>query len=157
MSTGEVTYSQLVTKGWAPRKQAGEAGRSRLLSGQKRAGFCRCKPALLLARKEPAFAGFRRLCSVAPKGKEPAQSRRKPAPFLARRAGFSGQSRLFLARKKPALAERSRLWPKKPALAKEAGFLRPKKPAPLAKEEAGFFGQKPASLCTTRPVGPLAL
>ena len=74
-----------------------EAGVSRLFSGQKEAGFCRCKPALLSGQKKPAFAGFRRLPSVAPNGKGAGFFGQKPAPFWPK-AGFFGR-------------RRSRLWP----------------------------------------------
>ena len=85
------------------------ARRSRLFSGQK----------------EPAYAGFRRLFPVAPKGnREP----EKPAP-LARKAGFFGRKSRLLAKKEAGFGQKSRLLPargREPALARKAGFFWPK-------------------------------
>ena len=76
LSAQEVTYSQPVTKGWAPQ------GRSRRKPAEG-AGFGRCKPALS-GQKKPAFPGQ----------KEPALARKKPASFRgAQRKEEAGESR----------------------------------------------------------------
>ena len=82
---------------------------------------------------------------------------------MAKGAGSSGQSRLPLARRKPAFGQ------KKPASLAKIRLPRPKeagsfgqKPASLAKirlprpKEAGSFGQKPASSAKSRLLWPKA-